>query len=99
MISIRKRWDALVEKIQSIKKKFTMDWKLQIVRASNGYILRGKFGDTDIVSKYIIEISEKDNGELEAMQKLIWEIMEYFAVYYNKYNKKNLIVKIEENEE
>jgi len=69
-------------------------WKLEIKKVINGYILKGKFGDSDIVEEVLIE--EKEN-ELFAMQELLYQIKEYFACYYSKHNKENLIIKVEKN--
>lgn len=71
-----------------------MDWKLEIKRVNNGYVLKGKFGDNEIVSTYLVEEKDEENSELEAMKQLLWEVKEYFAVCYSKHNKKNLIIEI-----
>jgi hypothetical protein len=69
--------------------------KLIIEQIKNGYILLGKFSD-DLMNqqKIVIEEKESEDGELEAMQELLWQIKEYFGVYHSKHNKKNLIIEI-----
>lgn len=78
----------------------TNEWKLEIRRANNGYILKGRFGDSEIISEEIIELDEKDiNIDIHTMQKVLWTVMEYFGVYYSKHSKKNLVINIEKNKE
>lgn len=83
------------------------EWKLEISKADNGYILKGKFNDSDIETQVIIEEKEgavyddnKDSAQfhdLSAMEELLYNVKNYFAIYYSKHNKRNLIIKIEEN--
>ena len=73
------------------------EWKLEIVRGDNGFILKGRFGDSELITKHVIEEKDEEFGELEAMQNLLWEVMEYFGCYYSKHQKKNLTIEIVEN--
>jgi len=73
--------------------------KLTIEASSNGYILTGKFNDSEIVSKVVIETPDTENGELESMKQLLWEIREYFGVYYSKHNENNLEIEIRGKDE
>jgi len=75
------------------------EWKLEIKRVSNGYILSGRFGDSDVKTDLLIEELEEEDSELKAMKNLLWEITNYFGIYYSKHNKKNLIIQIENNKE
>ena len=75
-----------------------MDWKLEIKKISNGYILKGRFDDGEIVTTHIIEEEDEEDSDLEAMEKLLWEVKEYFGIYYSKHNKKNLVIEIQKNE-
>ena len=77
------------------------EWKLEIRKVDNGYILRGRtredappiaIDDIEIV----VETLDTEFSELESMQKLLYEVKEYFAVYYSKHDKKNVIIEIEE---
>lgn len=77
-----------------------MKWAIGIIRASNGYILKW-YDEDDEGNEYpqTLVIEEVD-GELKAAQKMLWEVKEFFGIYYSKHNKKNLVVKIEgENED
>ena len=69
--------------------------RLIIEQTSNGYILTGKFNDSDMISKVVIE--ENDEEDLEAMQEVLFTVKEYFGKYYSKHNKKNLEIEIKEN--
>jgi hypothetical protein len=83
------------------------EWKLEIKKVNNGYILKGKFGDSDIVSEQVIEENGDDiystdemmSSNLNAIQNVLYEVMEYFGVYYSDHNKRNLKIEIEENNE
>jgi len=70
--------------------------KLKIERVSNGYILTGQFGDSEIISKELIE-DENPMEELTTMKELLLEVKAYFGIYYSKHNEENLIVEIKEN--
>lgn len=73
------------------------DWKLEIIKVTNGYLLKGKFNDSDYVQTVVIE--EKTNNDFGAMQEVLYIIKEYFGIYYSNHNKENLIIEIEKNEE
>jgi len=75
------------------------DWKLEIRKVNNGYVLKGKFGETDFLTEHIIEIPDDEFAELKAMELLLQEIKEFFAVYYSKHDKKNLIIEIADSKE
>jgi len=73
--------------------------KLVIEASQNGYILAGKFNDSDLISKIVIEEKDTNDSELIAMQDLLFAIKEYFGVYYSKHNAKNLVIEIEDKNE
>ncbi len=70
--------------------------KLTIEQTNNGYIMIGKFNDSEIKTKIVIEETDEEDSELIAMQDLLWQIKEYFGIYSSKHNKKNLNIEIEE---
>ena len=72
------------------------EWKLEIKKVTNGYILKGQFGNSDNISEMIIEENNIDNPKLEAMKDVLFEVMEYFGIIYSKHNKQNIIINIEE---
>jgi len=73
--------------------------KLLIEQTRNGYILTGNFNESNNEkSKVVIEEKEIENGEMIAMQDLLYLIKEHFGVYYSKYNKENLVIEIEKND-
>jgi len=82
------------------------EWKLEIKKVNNGYILKGKFGDSDMITEEVIEenqdnsIYNTDRGysqtDLSAMMNVLSEVMNYFAVYHSKHNQRNLVIDIEE---
>ena len=65
-----------------------MSWKLVISKEDNGYILKGRFGDTDIESKVVIE--DKDNNELDSGETLLWQVIEYFNIGGSRHDKERL---------
>ena len=56
----------------SLLDEIRADWKLEIIRGQNGYILISSPEHTAMV----IEDSEKD--ELQVHENLLWEVMDYF---------------------
>ncbi len=75
-------------------------WQLEIESVSNGYIIKGQSTDLDRVNVVEVIIKpETEEGDLEAMQELLYKIKEYFGVYHSKHNKKNLEINIVENKE
>jgi hypothetical protein len=79
-----------------------MNQELDIERVSNGYVIT-EWDENDegeqIDRQTVIEEPDTETGELEAMQNLLWFIMEVFGVYYSKHNKRNLVVEIQDNTE
>lgn len=76
-------------------------WELNIEKVSNGYVLTGKFGDSEIIEKKVITLEENleiKNAKLEAIRQVMWEVQEFFGVYNSKHDKYNLDIKIIENE-
>jgi hypothetical protein len=75
-----------------------MSWELNIEKAQNGFVCwwedENDAGDT-IQQRNVIEEPDTEDGELEGMEKLLSFIKEHFGVRYSKHNKKNLIIKIE----
>ncbi len=75
-------------------------WQLEIEGVSNGYIIKGQSTDLDGVN--VVEVilkPETEGGDLEAMQKLLYKIKEYFGIYHSKHNKYNLEINIRKNKE
>lgn len=84
----------------------TLEWKLEIRKVQNGYILKGKFGDSDLVDEIIVEEGKEgavfnNDGyghnptDLTAMRDVLYEVMEYFAVFNSKHDKNILSVNIQ----
>ena len=69
--------------------------KLIVEQSQNGYILTGKFNDSELISKVVIEEKEESDSELNAMRELLFTIKEYFGVYHSEHNEKNLTIEIE----
>jgi len=76
-----------------------MIWKLEIKKVANGYILKGKFANGDIVEELIIEESEKEFNKLETIKRVLQEVKEYFGIYHSKHNQENLEIEIKRNSE
>lgn len=72
------------------------EWKLTIIRGSNGYIIEGTNGED---SSYKLVIQEDDKDELKAHEELLWEIMEYFAFLGSKHDSERLRIVRERKEE
>lgn len=79
-----------------------MAWVIRIEKGTNGYILQGKFGDSEIIQKEVIEIKdmgiEEGLAERKAMQELCWSLMDYFAVFNSKHDKYRLDIRVLDQE-
>lgn len=78
-----------------------MTWEIKINKVSNGYLLNwSEENDENEMTDHQQVIEEKsegeDDGELKAMEDLLFQIKEYFGVFYSKHNKKNLVIEIQE---
>lgn len=75
--------------------------ELNIEQARNGYILHwweDQGEECVLENRLVCEDTEGAWGELEAAQKMLYAVLEYFGVYSSKHNRHNLVIKIEENE-
>ena len=81
------------------------EWKLEIRKVNNGYVLRGKFGDSELITEEVIEEKDEDiysqdsnryllAYDLTAMKDVLYLIMEYFGTFHSKHNRRNLEVRI-----
>jgi len=70
------------------------DYKLEIKKVNNGFILKGRFDDSEEIDERVIEESDLVDNELEVMRNLLFEVKEYFGVYYSKHNVKNLTIDV-----
>jgi len=76
--------------------KIDSSWVLSIARVQNGYIVSSRDEDDEGVPYISTDVVEEIDDELKAMQTLLYLIKEYFGVYYNKHDKRNLTIEIEE---
>ena len=63
--------------------KKELPWKMIITKADNGFIcttLHELLDSSDTVRTSHVVIDDTD-GELVAAQKLLWEVLEHFAIY------------------
>ncbi len=72
-----------------------MVWKTTIERVENGFVVESFEGEKK--TTVVFESYDIEDGELECMETLLRHIQTYFGVFYSKHNKKNLIIKIEED--
>ena len=47
----------------------------------------------------VVEESDEEGGELEAMRNMLCRVKEHFGVFYSKHNKFNLDISIHKNKE
>jgi hypothetical protein len=80
-----------------------MNWECNIKKVQNGFILtrldQEDMEDTVENKDYVFEYKEDitEDHDLEAVQRMLYELLEYFAIFYSKHNKKNIKIEIEEN--
>lgn len=83
------------------------DNTLEIKRIHNGFILKGKFGDSEIVDEHAIihendDIYDKDiefANNLSLTKRVLETIQEWMGTYYSKHNNRNISIIIEENKD
>ena len=63
--------------------KRELPWKLEITRATNGYVIEWDEEIEDRVVRRMVDVveSDEDQGDLESMQQVLWIVAEHFAVY------------------
>jgi hypothetical protein len=76
------------------EKDDIFEWKLEIRRAFNGYILKGNFHGEDISEMVVAETDD----ELAGMEAMLTAVKEYFGIFYDDHAKKNLIVEIRDGQ-
>jgi len=77
-----------------------MNWECNIKKVENGFILEKHDNEDGGIMESVFEYKEDLDGEdndLEAVQRMLYELLEYFAIFYSKHNKKNIKVEIENN--
>ena len=75
------------------------EWSLKITKASNGYILQPMGDDHEEEGMMVYEEDDLDEfGELEAMLKVLYGVIEHFGVYGSKHDAKRLRVVIVDRE-
>lgn len=73
-------------------------WDLHIRRVANGYILKGYPEGSETIEERLIEEPSGADGELKAMETLLWEVKEYFGIFFSKHAERNLIIRVEDKE-
>jgi len=83
-----------------------MTWELNIRRVQNGFVLKytpdeGEEGceKSEFVINFDEDADDEKQAELKAMEKLLWQVKEYFGVYWSKHNKRNLNIEIVKRKE
>ena len=76
------------------------DWKFEVKRMSNGYVITHSetFGYAPVEA--VVEITDNEHSlkaEKEAMAAVIYHLMETFAQGFNKHNDYNIKIKVEKN--
>ena len=81
------------------------DWEIKIRKVENGYILEWE-DESESQENYFInntkvfEIEENCDedklNELKTLENVLWEITNYFGVYYSKHDKYNLTISIDD---
>ena len=83
-----------------MNKSMIEDWKLNITRTDNGYLL--EFIDTNddgepISKKHVIQDNEQN--ELKSHRELLWEVVEFFNFQGSKHDKERIRIVIEKQNE
>lgn len=70
-------------------------WNVVITRTDNGWIVRGPSPTTDTDIEVVFR--DKEGRELFSARDMLWQVLEFFGVYYSKHNKSNLVVRVVRN--
>jgi hypothetical protein len=80
-------------------------WKLEIIRVRNGYKLNypQELDDSStVIQEEVIEdgpgTANDPQGEIESGEKLLWFILEYFALLGSKHDPERLVIRREKHE-
>ena len=80
-----------------------MDWSINIIKAENGYICEWYVEDHEndhfVKKQHVIEETDCENCELQAMHDLLYFVKEHFGLYHSKHNRFNLYVEIKDEEQ
>jgi len=74
------------------------DWKLEITKVENGYLL--EYPDEDSEGNYIrkrMVLEEDEKDELKSNENLLWQVMEHFGFYGSKHDKERIRITREKN--
>lgn len=67
--------------------------KLEIDRTDNGYIASWwEDGDDCIQHQMVFEETEKEHGEIECFQHLLWFMTEYFGMIGSKHDARRISI-------
>lgn len=72
----KKVFEQLVQKLSNKRDK----WELHISKEANCYLLTGKPGDYNHTYTITWSIEEDGRDELKADKRLLYEIIDYFAI-------------------
>ncbi len=60
------------------------DWGIEILKVENGYLLKDNEGKQLVV--------ETEDDELATTEKLLWEIVNFFNLSGNKYDRERILI-------
>lgn len=84
---------GIVRKLFEEAKVNDHEWKLEIRKVENGFVLAGRFGDSEEIEELVVE--EEEESSVEAGANLLWEVMDYFNLGGSKHDATRLGVAID----
>ena len=72
-----------------------MAYELNVKRVANGFIL--KYDEeldegTKIITEQIVEEDDTASGELEAAKRMLWQVLDHFALGGSKHDTKRIVI-------
>ena len=61
------------------------DFGIEIIKGKNGFVIEDNEGNLSVAE-------EEENDELSAIEKLFWEILDFFEIYGCKHDKERISV-------
>ena len=76
-----------------------MAWSIRIEKTETGYVLDTPEPNEELGKRWVREESDDENDELHAIERVLWDILQYFGHYGSKHDPERLRIVREKNKE
>jgi hypothetical protein len=70
--------------------------KVTIKYVDNGFIVTGPNPNAEGDISLVFE--QKHEGDLKHIKYMLYQVLEFFGIYYSKHNEKNVVIKVVKND-